>query len=151
MKCILTRFVCAKCSNAFTAPEILPGSYGEFLLRSPAGELAYLNGLEDPTYGEVSDLLATLPQIAILAPGKRAGILQRIYGEVACDPGASGLPFSILAMPHCPRCNSQEMASWEPTDPAQVVEIVVPHVTYHRWSALSEDEKTAQLKRASSP
>lgn len=151
MKLIVTRYVCGNCTQAFNAPALLPGSYGEFLLRSSAGELTHLNGLEDDTYAEVSDLLEKLPKIAVLRPEERAAVLQRVFGEVACDPGPSGLPLSMVAKPPCPFCRSQRMASWEPKEPVELVEIDVPEVTHRGWSALSEDEKIAQLKRASLP
>jgi hypothetical protein len=148
MKLILTHYVCSKCSNEFDAPELPSGSYGDFLLRSAVGEIAYLNGIEDPTYEEVSRLLARDPSAAILGPFERAGALQKVYGKVACDAGPSGAPFHIGANPKCPRCHCQEMASWMEKEPPEFVDLDVPIVTHEQWNLLSEHEKIERVRLA---
>ena len=148
MKLILTHYVCSKCANEFDAPELPSGSYGDFLLRNAAGEIAYLNGIEDPTYEEVSRLLARDPSTAKLGTFERAGVLQNIYGKVACDAGPSAAPFHIGANPKCPRCDSQEMASWIEKEPPEFVDIDVPLVTHEHWNLLNEHEKIERIIQA---
>ena len=91
------------------APELPFTSYGGFLLRDEIGtSTAYLNGLSDPTYSEVGALLKKLPLTERLNANQRADVLQRVYGEVACDPDADpdpdadGNPFIIGQHPKCP-------------------------------------------------
>ena len=148
MKLILTHYVCSICSNEFDAPELPSGSYGDFLLRNVAGEVAYLNGLDDPTYEKVSQLFARDPSTSTLGTFERAGLLQKIYGEVACDADSVAAPFHIGAKPKCPRCGSQEMSSWMEKEPPEFLDLDVPPVTHKRWNLLGEQAKIERVRQA---
>lgn len=147
MKLIITCYVCADCYNKFDSPAILPGAYGDFLLRSPEGEMAFLNGLDDEIYTEVSELLESLPSLAGKDSGEIADVLMKIFGTAACDPSPHGLPYSMLAKPPCPICRSQRMASWEHKVPFEVVDIEVPPITHHFWKKLNKREKIEMIQK----
>ncbi|NHZ63400.1 hypothetical protein [Massilia genomosp. 1] len=51
MKLELMQYTCSTGAHQFVAPEIVSGSYGDFLFRSEASkEMRFLNGIEDATY-----------------------------------------------------------------------------------------------------
>ncbi len=148
MKLELVTFECGNCGRRFEAPALNPYAYGEFLLRSAGGSLAYLNALDDTTYSEVDNLLATIPGTAQLTPLSRADVLQSVYGELACDPDATGAPFSITQPPTCPQCGARRPSWFEHPEPAPIVDVEVAPVTHGRWAALSRTEKLAALRAA---
>lgn len=141
MKLQLVKYRCANCDHTFDAPALPEGAYGEFLLWSKNGKLAYLNGLEDPTLKEVDILLTVCSATKSLTPLERSKVLHRIFGRVACDPDDQGAPFEIDANPQCPACGKAEIASWEFEDSTEIVEMNPPSVTHYGWTALSEDAK----------
>jgi len=145
MKLELARYKCSTCANIYTAPSLGESAYGEFLLWSESGSVAYLNALEDPTFKEVDSLLLLHPKASMLPPLERAKVLRKIYGRLACDVDEHGVPFSIDASPPCPSCGGQQLESWELTNPAEVVDISVKEVTHVHWYALSIEEKYEQL------
>ena len=148
MKLQLFTYTCEPLGHVFNAPELPLSSYGEFLLRDATGtSAAYLNGLSDPTYSEVSALLATLPDTQGLPAKRRADVLQRLYGDVACDPDASGRPLRIGQHPRCPTCSSTAMRSWDEAIPIGFVDVDVPPVTHGGWRSLTEDQKADAVTR----
>jgi hypothetical protein len=147
MKLELVKYECARCTTQFEAPEVVAGSYGEFLLRSPAGSVMYLDALEDKTYEEVDRLLAANDKTRELSAFNRSEVLRRIYGEIACDTDDAGATFVLGAHPLCPDCGSQEMASWQSKEPPELVDVAIENVTHHGWNSLSEIEKRELLKR----
>jgi len=146
MKLQLYRFKCAHCGAGFKSPKTIAGSYGEFILRGiGTGEIAYLNALEDATYDEVDRILKANNRVA----GKRANILADIlrksYGDIACDLDSMGKPFRIGASPRCPRCDGQDMESWEEVDPLEFVDESLRPVSHFEWNALSDDMKERKV------
>lgn len=141
MKLQLVKYRCANCDHTFDAPALPEGAYGEFLLWSKNGKLAYLNGLDDPTLKEVDSLLTACSLTKSLTPLERARVLHRIFGRVACDPDDQGTPFEIDAGQPCPACGKAEIASWEFKDSTETVEVNPPPVMHHGWTTLSADAK----------
>lgn len=141
MKIELFNYTCENCKNNFDAPALNDNAYGEFLLWSKNGNVAYLNAIKDPTYKEVSDILKDNSCIFALADTERANILRRIYGNVACDSDSAGLPFSINAFPQCKKCGSQNISTWSPKLPTQFLDIYIPPVTHNQWNSLNNSEK----------
>lgn len=149
MRLRIVKFNCPKCNYQFKATELGFDSYGEFLLRShgDANE-AYLNAIQDSTYQEVNGLLKSHPQLRELKPNALASLLRKSYGLIACDPDQGGNAFQIGLFPKCPSCGSQEMASWEATEPPEFTDKEISPVTHGEWSLLTGDEKTAKVDQA---
>jgi hypothetical protein len=148
MKLSLVKYKCACCQHEFEAPELMPGAYGEFLLRSAAGEAAHLDALTDRTYDEVTAILERLPRAMTLSQNERAVLLRKIYGLAACDADSLGNTFILGAHPPCPKCACQQMKYWEFVEPAQVVELSIPPVKHSRWQALDEQGRIEVVKQA---
>ena len=141
-------YVCEPSGHEFQAPELPFNSYGEFLLRDETGtSLSYLNAFSDPTLAEVSGLLEATPEMGYLTAGQRGRVLQRSYGEVACDPDVEGRHFRIGQHPRCPACSSTTMRSWDEVVPVDFIEVDVPLVTHVRWRSLSEGQKADAVMR----
>lgn len=148
MKLQMFTYTCEPSGHVFHAPEVPFTSYGEFLLRNATGtSWTYLNGLSDPTYSEVSSLLKSLPETEHLTANQRADLLQRLYGEVACDPDVNGQPFLIGQHPRCPICSSTTMRSWDETIPVELVDVDVPSVSHNKWQSLAERQKVEAVQR----
>lgn len=148
MKTELVTYACASCANVFDASSLGEGAYGEFLLWSKSGQVAYLNAFEDSTYKEVSNFLERNPKTHGLQPLEKAKILRHIYGGVACDPDENGLPFEIDALPPCQKCGFQKMLSWTFKNPPEIVEVPIPSVTHIRWNSLIASEKKDLVETA---
>ena len=146
MKLELIEYTCATCGLVFEAPGTSENAYGEFLLRSQGGSVAFLNAIKDPTYKEVESLLTPEPGIAALPPLDRAKILRHVYGPLACDPDDGMMPFEIDARPACPHCNANAVSSWRFKSPPAFIDIAVPPVSHAGWEKLSEAAKLNRLK-----
>jgi len=131
--------------DSFALPE---DSYGEFLLWSANGENSYLDAVSDKTYDEVSNLINSHRSEVRLADDDLADILQRVYGQVACDPDSEGAKFSILAHQPCPICGTSKMKSWDYKSPAETVNMEPARVTHKVWAKLSETEKAVAVTKA---
>ena len=149
MKMLMLKFNCLKCGNHFNAHELGVDSYGVFILRSAGtASEAYLDAMQDSTYQEVNGLLKLHARWRELKPNELADVLRKSYGLIACDPDQAGQPFQIGMFPKCPSCGSQEMASWEATDPPVFIEMEISPVTHMSWSSLSDAEKTTKVAQA---
>lgn len=141
MKVRFVECVCENCSKVFSRPALSDFAYGEFLLWTHGGSVAYLNVFLDASYDEVRNIIARLNLKEETESGK--SLVQIIYGEVACDPDESGCPFSIVANPPCPGCGKVEFLSCSPVVAGDLNEAEVPAVTHNGWEALADDEKEA--------
>ena len=149
MRLQIFEYQCEPSGHVFRAPELPADSYGEFLLRNETGTaMAYVNAIADPTYKEVDLLLQRHPSLDGAPPNRRADILRRIYGTVACDPDAEGRPFCIGQHPQCPVCSSPKMKSWQEVQPVEFVDLDVPAATHLLWSTLTEDQKAGRVNSA---
>jgi predicted nucleic-acid-binding Zn-ribbon protein len=148
MKMQMLKFNCLKCGNHFNAYELGVDSYGVFILRSAGtASEAYMDALQDSTYQEVNGLLKLHARLRELKPNELAAVLRKSYGLIACDPDQAGQPFQIGMFPKCPSCGSQEMASWEATDPPVFIEMEISPVTHTVWFSLSEAEKVFKVNQ----
>jgi hypothetical protein len=141
MKIALARFVCGRCKTEFEAPLLGEMSYGEFLLWSSRGSVAYLNALADPIFAEVRRLLDSRFQAANIDSLVMADMLQGMFGPMACDPDDHGAPFMMNVKPPCPNCGADKPSSWDFVDPPKFLESEISHVSHNAWNALSADEK----------
>lgn len=142
----LGTFTCST-GHPFEAPLLGDSQYGEFLLWSANGAVAYLNSFKDSTFDEVEREVLSIAPALSKNPLKAADVVQRIFGRVVCDPDSSGQPFEIGAKPRCPLC-AASVVSWEPTYPAKVAELDIPAVTHTEWDQLMPAEKTLALTQA---
>ncbi|WP_306353629.1 hypothetical protein [Flavobacterium sp. '19STA2R22 D10 B1'] len=140
MKLGLATYQCADCLHTFDAP-LFREAYGEFLLWSKQGNVAYLNAIEDVVYKEVEDLLWTHPKTLGMSSLNCSNLLQKIYGSLTCDRDQVGNSFEIGTHPPCPLCKSQNMDAWDFKTPSEVIEVEVKPITYTNWVTLTEQEK----------
>lgn len=149
MKVQLFKYHCAKCDCIFKVPKLAAQTYGEFLLRSVDGSSeVYLNALHDSTYDEVHQLIKANDKMVGKSANALADILRKIYGAVACDPDREGGVYQLAGVPKCPACGSQEIASWEATEPPEYVEKEVEPVAHQDWNKLSSEEKAHRVDAA---
>jgi hypothetical protein len=146
MKITLAKYCCVDSSHTFEAPLLDEGRYGEFLLWSSTGSVAYLNAFEDLVYSEVRELVENIMSDADLF--QVAELLQKIFGYVACDPDAHGALYSINEHPSCPICGGHRITSWEMIEPKKLVELEILEVTHHGWNQLSSEQKHAAVAKA---
>lgn len=146
MKTTLAKYTCADCSHIFEAPMLDENRYGEFLLWSSSGRVAYLNALDDPVYGEVKTLVAEV--MGQKDPFQLAEVLQQVFGALACDLDPQGNPYLIDGLPLCPVCRSQHIASWELIEPEKLLEQEIPEVTHQAWARLFSEQKRAAIAAA---
>ena len=147
MRLQVYRYKCGACGDWFEAPEIGELAYGEFLLRSHAGEVRYLNANLDKVFTEVDDLLGSDPRLCSFDQFQRADVLNEVFG-VACDPDSTGGLFRVAAKPLCPKCNQCNISEWESTEPPCYVDVDVIEVAHSRWESLSEGEKQNRIREA---
>lgn len=142
----LLNFKCGQCTRSFSAPVMPAGTHGEFVLRSTGSlEEVYLDARRDQTYDEVEILINRNPVMLDKDEWYRAHVLQKAYGEIACDPDSTGSPFSIGKLPNCPHCGSANAHSWRFVDPPQFLDKALPPVTHHEWAGLSPQRKQARV------
>lgn len=148
MKLQIFEYKCEPFGHEFHAPRLPFNSYGEFILRDEAGvSMAYLNAMEDSTYKEVEAILKGQPGVDRMTPNKRAELLRRVYGPVACDVSTDGRVLKIGQHPKCPECSSSTMRSWQEVQPAEFVELDIPSVTHALWQSLTEGQKVARISQ----
>jgi hypothetical protein len=146
MKLGLVVYTCGHCHSTFEAPSLGEGAYGEFLLRSKEGGLAYLNVFLDPSYKDLDNILASIPMISYLSPSERVKVLRRLYGPLACDLDSNSYPFELDAFPACSECGSRDVVSWEFKNGAEMVEVPVQTLTHFHWSMLPHEDKIEMIK-----
>lgn len=146
MKLGLVVCTCGHCHSTFEAPSLREGAYGEFLLRSKGGALAYLNVFLDSSYKELSEMLASIPITLDLMPSERTKVLQGLYGPLACDLDSNSYPFELDVFPACGECGSRDIVSWEFKNAAETVEVPVQTLTHFHGSMLSHENKIEMIK-----
>lgn len=140
-------YQCNKCKNKFKAPELLGEPYGEFLLRTKTGEIEYLFAIDSSEFLEVGNIVDKFLENTGISELGRAKVLHQLFG-ITCDLASDGTEYKIGGKPICPKCGSNEMYSWEPIYPVEIVEVDVPHVTHERWNKLSDVEKQSKIEEA---
>ncbi len=147
MKLQMYNYQCNKCKNKFKAPELIGDPYGEFLLRSPAGEMRYLPAMNSEVYLNAGDMVDEYLKDTRLSSVGKAKVLHQIF-SLACDLAADSSEFKIGGDPICPACQGNNMYSWEPTHPAEIIEVEVPLVTHNHWSKLTDLDKQQKIQEA---
>lgn len=148
MNYLVYRFQCRGCQHWFEHHQMSPSAYGEFLLRSETRRSErYLNGITDPVYQEVDDLLRFETRVRNRSDRERSEVLQSVFG-VACDPDTDGDLFQMNLFPRCPDCGADDVETWEATEPPRVVDLEIPPVTHAAWNALSRAGKIEVLNGA---
>jgi hypothetical protein len=133
MKLIIYYYICKACGTEFKSPEV--NNYGEFLLRSENGELAYLNAIEDRVFNTISKILKLTPKYKGNEIDK-VKILHKNFG-FTCDRAKDGTFFQITNNPKCPNCNCSEYSSYGVTSPPENVNLDLEKVTHNFWESLS--------------
>ena len=133
-------YECGNCGRKFKSPELLGNPYGEFLMRSEKGDIAYLYALDNVVFKEFSDMLAQHSMISGMQDVEQAKILHQIFG-FACDLSPDGSRYQITQDPLCTFCNKCQITHWGPTNPPECVDLDVKLITHNEWNSLTEKEK----------
>lgn len=140
-------YCCGQCQSEFRVPQIPDTSYGEFILRTERGEVSYLSAIDSDDFSEVSGMIATFLKGKGISELGRAQVLHQIFG-IACDLSPGGYVYKIGEHPLCPECGNNNMHSWKPTDPPEIVELDLPSVTHDEWNSLAIFEKRSRVEKA---
>lgn len=141
MKIEIIHCECGNCGSCYDMPWLGDNSYGEFLLWSMNGEVAYLNAFTDKTYDEVYDLLEKENFILTDDEAQRTSFLQKIYGRLACDPDTKGMSFSMVDNDFCKRCGDKVLIKCKEQKPPKIKDLDIKNVTHKKWESLSHSEK----------
>jgi hypothetical protein len=137
MRLVLYYYVCKACGTKFKSPHI--NQYGQFLMRSDHGELAYLNAIEDSIFNKIGELLEQEPDY-MGNEIDRVKILHDNFG-LTCDPAKDGSSFQITNKPKCPKCHNVSYSSHGETNPPEIVDIDVKQVTHHNWQKITSERQ----------
>ena len=148
MKPLLFNYLCAQCNNRFKYPGFPDSVYGEFILISESGEIAYLNSFEDKIFDEVRLLFKKYEKnFEKIDKYNEAKIFQEIF-SITCDQSPSGGTYRIDGSPICPVCKSTKMVSWGETNPPEIAaEDIIP-ITHKCWNELSLMERESRTENA---
>ena len=145
MRLPLGEFQCGECQTKFKAPLISDFAYGEYLLWSDTGGVAYLNAGDDPTFAEVRQLFRGCTRNEAPNHAAAGARLHDFFARVACDPDEEGGLFRIGGKPRCPNCQSNHMASWSLGEAAEMAEVETVELTHRIWNMLPDAEKLASV------
>ncbi len=134
-------FHCEQCGKEFDAPRLSDFNYGEFLLWSDGGNLAYVNAIESGVFAEVCVLFERTAASFEFDTLRLSQAIQHFFGTVASDPDSDGSLFRMGGFPPCPHCGSSQPSSWDEAQPGRLIDIE-PHESTHRhWASLAPEEK----------
>ena len=140
---LITRiYKCEACGRNFDILALPEGTYGEFILYSQDGEMAYWNALTDPVFDEVGDVTKNLPALEFKSEINKSSAYLAICG-ICCDRAKDGSVFQLR--PICPHCNSDRTTFIREPEPMESATVEVPHVTHEHWSQLSTKEREQVL------
>jgi hypothetical protein len=137
MRLVLLYYICKVCGTKFTSPSVY--GYGEFLMRSESGDLAYLYAIDDPVFKNFSKQLAATPELANKQQAKTKA-LHNTFG-FACDLSIDGTFYQITNKPKCPKCNNINYADFGITNPPESVDLDLSPVTHNLWQSLSKEKQ----------
>ncbi len=140
-------YECANCENRFKSPHLTGGGYGDFLMRSEKGDIAYLYAINNDPFQEFSNILEQHSSIQGMKDAQQAKILHKIFGY-ACDISLDETRYQITQKPICPACGKCEIKHWGPTNPPEFVEMNVKSVTHEAWNKLQWKEKQDVVNEA---
>jgi hypothetical protein len=141
MRIQILKCSCDYCGNKCERPFLPDGAYGEFLLFSKSGAVAYLNVFDDSSYDEVCSIVKSIPLVAHSSASATVDLIQRIYGKVACDPDVNNDFFQIDNALSCYACGCANSLSCSLENPKEAVGVKIPSVTHSKWSNLSDMQK----------
>ncbi len=147
MKLHLFYYDCKSCGYSSKSPELFGNPYGEFLLKTNTGKIAYLNAIDSNVFKEVSDLLKNNIKTSRLSDSKRAKILHRIF-YIACDPASDGSVFNIFQKPDCEQCGQNNIGHWGATEPPELINLNVENIKHQKWTACNKIDKELLLDEA---
>ena len=128
---------CKACGAHFLTLFLGDMSYGQFLLRSQSGQVRYLDGINDPVFDEVGEILKAAGAMSSPSTSAEADYFHDVFGKTV-DRNERGEEFSTKCPRSCPRCHSTDLV----TQAGSVAgEIDVPVATHEHWNSLSESEK----------
>ncbi|MGI8792709.1 MAG: methylated-DNA--[protein]-cysteine S-methyltransferase, partial [Acidimicrobiales bacterium] len=145
MKLPLARFLCCN-GHEFEAPS-LPGTYGQFVLRSANGDLVSVDASDDPVFAEVDRLANSLDAVAALDDARRGRVVRAAF-ETTIDPSSDGRPFRFSQDPPCPECGTTTMESDEVVDPVRHIEVDVAAAGHEQWNRLDEGARLSHVRSA---
>ena len=134
------QYECAHCGELTQSPQLPEYPYGEFLLRSHKGAIAYFFSLNHKVFNALDDILKTSVGVEKKTPSERAKILQTLLGLIA-DPAPDGTPYDINQNPLCDGCGMSEFKHYGPVKPVAYVDLDIPSLTFHRWLDRSSKER----------
>ncbi len=138
MKLHLYEYECQNCEKTFKSPQLIENAYGEFLMRSERGEVVYLNTFEDKVFDELKQVFIRNNMSELM---KNIPLFQTVF-TITCDFSSEGGVYRIGQKPVCPACRESNIGHWGPTNPPEVIEKEISHVTHEAWNKLSDSEKT---------
>ena len=148
MKLHLFYYDCKSCGHSSKSPELFGNPYGEFLLKTNTGKIAYLNAIDSSVFKkEFSEFLKNNVRTSRLSATKQAKILHRIF-YITCDPADDGSIFSISQKPDCEQCGQNNIGHWGVTEPAEIVDLNVGNVKHKKWTTLNKIDKELLLDKA---
>ena len=152
MKFRYYNYECGNCEKIFKSPALIgyPEPYGEFLMRTEEGEIAYLYALDSKVFREFSGILKQNPSITGMPDMERSRILHKIFGW-ACDLSPSHSRYQISQKPVCPICKQSVIKTWGPAIPPEYVDLDIKYITHESWEKLSAEEKIAVVDNAVTP
>ncbi|MCX7122036.1 MAG: hypothetical protein NTZ67_09760 [Gammaproteobacteria bacterium] len=144
MKLHLYYYECNNCKNIFKSPQLSGNPYGEFLMRSTAGDIVYLDSFKDKVFDEIETFFKKTAKADQL---QNTAFFQEIF-SVVCDVDYDGFVYRIRQKPPCPKCGKINIGHWGPTNPPEIIDVDVPIVTHEKWNKLSESEKKSRINDA---
>ena len=135
---------CSKCKHHYRFYDALDSerAFGELLLRSTRGDLAYLEASSDQAFNEFFDILEAHETMQDLSMRQKRAIFRDIF-PVACDPDPWGNRYQIDAKPPCPQCGNQthHFLDSERALPETVKLVEAQVLTNQVWYGLTWNEK----------
>lgn len=140
------QYECAQCGDVTQSPQLPEYPYGEFLLRSQQGAIAYFFSINHKVYNELDNILKATAEVEKKTPTERAKILQTLLGLIA-DPAPDGTSYDINQDPLCGGCGMSEFKHYGPVQPVAYVDLDIPTLTFQRWLACSSQERADWVHR----
>lgn len=128
---------CKACGARFLTLFLGDMSYGQFLVRSKSGQVRYLDGINDPVFDEVREILKAAGAMSSSTTPEEADYFHEVFGRTV-DRDENGEEFSTKRPRSCPRCHSTDLVTLADSIGGM---IDVPVVTHEHWNSLSESEK----------
>jgi hypothetical protein len=140
-------YTCRNCKCIFKSPELPGESYGEFLMRNPAGDIVFVSSFRDILFQELENQFNNNSHVKDIGPLIKTKIFHKIFG-LTCDPASDNNKYQIGLLPFCPKCHLNNNLSWHQTNPPELVDIELSEVTHVNWNKLTDGQKAIILNNA---